>query len=83
MFNYKKLKQLTMKKEELEREMLNLRDALNRANDANRDLNDMMNQARAVIKNQGDRINQLEESLRMREAQKQASDRFNDNDRNY
>jgi ABC-type transporter Mla subunit MlaD len=84
MFNiFKQLKQLKMTKQELEQQNAELRLALDRANTANRELSDVLQKSREDFESAADRVRYLAEQLRMRESQQKATERFNDNDRNY
>ena len=84
MFNiFKQLKQLKMTKQELEQQNAELRLALDRANAANKELSDILQKSREDFESAADRVRYLAEQLRMRESQQKATERFNDNDRNY
>jgi hypothetical protein len=84
MFNiFKELKQLKMTKQELEQQNADLLAALDRANAANRDLNEsykvIANELNLAIK----KIQELAEQLKMKDAQRKAETKFNDRERNY
>jgi len=84
MFNiFKKIKQLEMTKQELEQERGQMLDALNRLNLANKEQSATIAQLRIDLNEAMNKVRDLAEQINMVEAQKQASDRFNDNDRNY
>jgi hypothetical protein len=84
MFNiFKELKQLKMTKQDLEQQNADLSAALDRANAANRDLNEsyklMANDLNLAIK----KVQELAEQLKMKDAQRKAETKFNDRERNY
>jgi hypothetical protein len=81
-FNNKKLKQLIMKKEELEQEREQMLAAINRLNIANKEQSSTISQLRIDLNDAIKRVKDLAEQLSIVDAQKK-SQRFNDNDRNY
>jgi hypothetical protein len=83
MFNYKKLKQLTMKKEELEQEREQMLEVINRLNIANKEQSSTIAQLRIDLNDAINKVRDLAEQLNMVNARQQATERFNDNDRNY
>ena len=82
-FNKKKIKQLEMTKQELEQEKEQMLAAINRLNTANKEQSTIISQLRIDLNDAQNRVRDLAEQLNIVYAQKQASDRFNDNDRNY
>jgi hypothetical protein len=78
-----KIKKIKMEKQQMELEVFALREALDRANTANRELSVVIQNLSKEYGEAADRVRYLAEQLRMKEAQQTASDRFNDNDRNY
>ena len=82
-FNKKKIKQLEMTKQELEQEKEQMLAAINRLNTANKEQSTIIAQLRIDLNDAQNRVRDLAEQLNIVYAQKQASDRFNDNDRNY
>jgi dipeptidase len=84
MFNiFKQIKQLKMTKQELEQENGQLMEALSRANSANKEQSTLINQLRDDLNGAIGRVKILDEQLNMREARQKATERFNDNDKNY
>jgi hypothetical protein len=84
MFNiFKQIKQLKMNKQELEQENANLNAALVRTNTANRELVDQLNKLDTELKDAITRVRQLDEQIRMMDAQKMASTKYNDASKNY
>ena len=82
-FNNKKIKQLEMTKQELEQEREQMLAAINRLNAANKEQSNTIAQLRIDLNDAINRVRDLSEQLNMIYAQKQATDRFNDNDRKY
>ena len=82
-FNNKKLKQLIMTNQELEQEREQMLAAINRLNTANKEQSNAISQLKIDLNDAITRVRDLSEQLNMVYAQKQASDRFNDDDRNY
>jgi hypothetical protein len=82
-FNNKKLKQLIMTNQELEQEREQMLAAINRLNTANKEQSNAISQLKIDLNDAITRVRDLSEQLNMVYAQKQASDRFNDNDRKY
>ena len=80
---FKKIKKLEMKKEELEIENGKMTEAINRLNAANKEQSELISNMKVELNNAVNRVRELSEQLRMREARQQATERFNDNDRNY
>ena len=79
-----------MKKEEIEQQLaeaIAVSQRLGAENKQLRQANDELTSANTKLKEEFDsaveRVRYLAEQLRMREAQQQATERFNDNDRNY
>jgi hypothetical protein len=84
MFNiFKQIKQLKMIKQELEQQNVDLNAALVRTNTVNRELVDQLNKLDIELKDAIARIKQLDEQIRMVDAQKTAAARFNDVSKNY
>ena len=71
-----------MEKHQMESEVVALREALDRANTANRELSVVIQNLSKEYGEAADRVRYLAEQLRMKEA-KENTQRFNDNDRNY
>jgi septal ring factor EnvC (AmiA/AmiB activator) len=82
-FNKKKIKQLEMTKQELEQEKEQMLAAINRLNTANKEQSATIAQLKIDLNDAINRVRDLAEQLNIVYAQKQANDRFNDNDRNY
>jgi sensor domain CHASE-containing protein len=91
MFNiFKKIKHIIMKKEELEQQLADaiaVAQRLGAENKQLRQVNDDLTAANAKLTEEFngavERVRYLADQLKMREAQQTASERFNDNDRNY
>jgi hypothetical protein len=84
MFNiFKQIKQLKMKKEELEQEKEKMLEVINRLNIANKEQTNLIVQLRTELNDAINRVRELAEQLKMKEAQQKAATQFNDNDRNY
>jgi hypothetical protein len=84
MFNiFKQIKQLKMKKEELELEKEKMLEVINRLNIANKEQTNLIGQLRTELNDAINRVRELAEQLNMKEAQQKAATQFNDNDRNY
>jgi hypothetical protein len=84
MFNiFKQIKQLKMKKEELELEKEKMLEVINRLNIANKEQTNLIGQLRTELNDAINRVRELAEQLKMKEAQQKAATQFNDNDRNY
>ena len=84
MFNiFKQIKQLKMKKEELELEQEKMLEVINRLNIANKEQTNLIGQLRSELNDAINRVKELAEQLKMREAQQKAATQFNDNNRNY
>ena len=84
MFNiFKKIKQLEMTKQELEIENGKMTEAINRLNNANKEQSELISSMKVELNNAMNKVRELSEQLRMREARQQATEKFNDNDRNY
>jgi hypothetical protein len=84
MFNiFKQIKQLKMKKEELEQEKEKMLEVINRLNIANKEQTNLIGQLRTELNDAINRVRELAEQLNMKEAQQKAATQFNDNDRNY
>ena len=80
---FKKIKKLEMKKEELEIENGKMTEAINRLNAANKEQSELISNMKVELNGAINKVRELSEQLRMREARQQATERFNDNDRNY
>lgn len=84
MFNiFKQIKQLKMKKEELELEREKMLEVINRLNIANKEQTNLIGQLRTELNDAINRVRELAGQLNMKEAQQKAATQFNDNDRNY
>lgn len=84
MFNiFKKIKQLEMTKQELEIENGKMTEAINRLNMANKEQVTLIGDLRLELTNAMNKVRELSEQLNMINARQKASERFNDNDRNY
>jgi len=91
MFNiFKKIKQYTMKKDEIGQQLADAIAVAQRLGAENKQLkqtNDELTASNTKLKEEFDsaveRVRYLDGQLKMREAQQQADTRFNDNDRNY
>ena len=84
MFNiFKQIKQLKMINQELEQQNADLNAALVRTNTVNRELVDQLNKLDTELKDAIARVKQLDEQIRMIDAQKTAAARFNDVSKNY
>ena len=87
---FKKIKQFTMKKEELEQQLAEAIAVAQRLGIENKQLkqiNDDLTSANAKLSEDFnsavERTRYLADQLKMKEAQQTATDRFNDNDRKY
>jgi len=84
MFNiFKKIKQLTMTKEQLEQENGQLKEALSRLNTIQKEQTISIEKLTKELFEAMGRVRYLAEQLKMKDIQQQTSDRFNDNNRNY
>jgi uncharacterized protein YukE len=91
MFNiFKKIKQFTMKKEEIEQQLADAIAVAQRLGAENKQLkqvNDDLTATNAKLAEEFngaiERVRYLADQLKMREAQQTASEKYNDNDRNY
>jgi hypothetical protein len=84
MFNiFKQIKQLKMKKEELELEREKMLEVINRLNIANKEQTNLIVQLRTELNDAINRVRELAEQINMKEAQQKAATQFNDNNRNY
>jgi hypothetical protein len=91
MFNiFKKLKNIIMKKEELDyqlKDAITVAQKLGVENKLLKTENDVLKADNTKLREEFDsaveRVRYLADQLKMKDAQKQASDKFNDNDRNY
>ena len=72
-----------MTKQELETEKEQMLAAINRLNTANKEQSTIISQLRIDLNDAIVRVRDLAEQLNMREARQKATERFNDNDRNY
>jgi peptidoglycan hydrolase CwlO-like protein len=82
-FNNKKIKQLEMTKQELEQEREQMLEAINRLNTANKEQTSTIAQLKIDLNDAQNKVRELAEQLNMMYAQQKASEKFNDNDRNY
>jgi len=82
-FNIKKIKQLQMTNQELEQQVTDLQAALVRSNTANRSLVDQLNNMDEQLSEAIARVKQLDEQIRMMDAQRLAATKFNDASKNY
>lgn len=87
---FKKIKHIIMKKEEIEQQLNEAIAVSQRLGVENKQLkieNDALKVSNSKLKEEFDsaveRVRYLADQLKMKDAQKQASDKFNDNDRNY
>jgi len=87
---FKKLKQKIMKKEEIEQQLadaITVSQRLGAENKQLRQINDELTSTNRQLtedfSSAVERVRYLAEQLRMREAQQTASEKYNDNDRNY
>jgi hypothetical protein len=87
---FKKIKQFTMKKEELEQQLaeaIAVSQRLGAENkqlrQINEDLTSTNNKLSEDFNSAIERVRYLADQLKMKEAQQTATNRFNDNDRNY
>ena len=84
MFNiFKKIKQLTMTKDQLEQENGQLKEALSRLNTIQKEQTTTIEKLNKELFEAMGRVRYLAEQLKMKDIQQQTSERFNDNDRNY
>jgi formiminotetrahydrofolate cyclodeaminase len=84
MFNiFKKIKQLTMTKDQLEQENGQLKEALSRLNTIQKEQTTTIEKLNKELFEAMGRVRYLAEQLKMKDIQEQTSERFNDNDRNY
>ena len=82
-FNKKKIKQLEMTKQELEQEKEQMLAAINRLNAANKEQTSTIAQLKIDLNDAQNRVRDLAEQLNMVYARQQATEKYNDNDRNY
>jgi hypothetical protein len=87
---FKKIKQFTMKKEEIEQQLADAIAVAQRLGAENKQLkqiNDSLTAANAQLTEEFnsavERVRYLAEQLRMKESQQTASEKYNDNDRKY
>jgi vacuolar-type H+-ATPase subunit I/STV1 len=87
---FKKIKHIIMKKEELEQQIADTIAVAQRLGAENKQLKQINNDLTATntkltedFNSAVERVRYLAEQLKMRESQQTASERFNDNDRNY
>jgi hypothetical protein len=84
MFNiFKQIKQLKMKKEELELEREQMLEVIQKLNVATKQQDAYISQLRENLDEAIARVKYLAGQLDMKEAQKKASTQFNDNNRDY
>lgn len=76
-------KEIKMKKQELEQENAVLKRTLAQANQSNSELFQEVNNLKIFLNNSHNRISFLEEELRRRVAQDQATKQFNDSEKYY
>ena len=72
-----------MTKQELETEKEQMLAAINRLNTANKEQSTIIAQLKIDLNDAINRVRDLAEQLNMREARQKATERFNDNDKNY
>jgi len=87
---FNKIKQFTMKKEEIEQQLADAIAVAQRLGDENKQLkqiNDSLTAANAQLTEEFnsavERVRYLAEQLRIKESQQTASEKYNDNDRKY
>lgn len=87
---FKKIKYIIMKKEEIEQQLNDAIAVAQRLGTENKQLKQVNDELTATnnklieeLNGAIDRVRYLAEQLRMKEAQQKATERFNDNDRNY
>jgi uncharacterized protein YoxC len=87
---FKKIKHIIMKKEELEQQLAEAIAVAQRVGTENKQLRQVNEELTAAnnklsedFNGAVERVRYLAEQLKMKEAQQTASNRFNDNDRNY
>jgi archaellum component FlaC len=78
--NYKKIK---MEKEQLMVENFQLKEALQRANTANKDLSEQVKNLRNDFESAVSQVKVLAEQVRMNDLQRQAKMKYSDESRNY
>ena len=84
MFNiFKQIKQLKMTKQELEQQVNDLQAALVRTNTANKSLVDQLNEMDGQLNAAVVRVRQLDETIRMMDAQRVAATQYSDTSKNY
>ena len=84
MFNiFKQIKQLKMTKQELEQQVNDLQAALVRTNTANKSLVDQLNEMDGQLNAAIVRVRQLDETIRMMDAQRVAATQYSDTSKNY
>ena len=87
---FKKIKYIIMKKEEIEQQLNDAIAVAQRLGTENKQLKQVNDELTATnnklieeLNGAIDRVRYLAEQLRMKEAQQQATEKYNDNDRNY
>jgi uncharacterized protein YoaH (UPF0181 family) len=87
---FKKIKNIIMKKEEIEQQLaeaISVSQRLGAENKQLRQINEELTTANTKLTEEFnsavERVRYLADQLRMKESQQQATNRFNDNDRNY
>jgi methyl coenzyme M reductase gamma subunit len=91
MFNiFKKLKQIMMKKDEIDQQLkdaISVAQKLGAENKILKTENDILKTDNAKLKDEFnsavERVRYLADQLKMKEARQEAQEKFNDNDRNY
>jgi regulator of replication initiation timing len=84
MFNiFKQIKKLKMENEDLELQVVDLRGALDRANEANRDLNIKYKEIYDELNKAYNQIRILAEQVKMYESQNSAKKLYSDSGKNY
>jgi len=83
---FKQIKQLKMTKQELsavKEEKDKMLEAIHRLNTANKEQTNIIAQLKIDLNNAINRVRDISEQLNMIHARQQATERFNDNDKNY
>ena len=84
MFNiFKQIKQLKMEQQDYELQIVDLRGALDRANEANRELNTSFKEITEELTKAYNQIRFLAEQVKMFDAQNAMKKQFSDSSKNY
>jgi len=84
MFNiFKQIKQLKMEQQDYELQIVDLRGALDRANEANRELNTTVKECTEELNKAYNQIRSLAEQVRMLDAQNAMKKQYSDSAKNY